>query len=663
MAICYNCFKEYDAEFGFCPYCGQSDEDIPRDKYLLAPGTVLLERYIIGKAVGSGGFGNVYKSWDMKLETIVAIKEYYPQKIVNRDFETGEVFLVKAKERKEFEYGKKRLLQEARNVAKFGGHKNIVNVFEFFEANNTSYMVMEFLYGIPLNVYLKQNGGKLDVNTSLNIIAELCDAFVPLHKAGIVHRDISPDNIMICENRIISLFDFGTAEFPDGKNELPVVIKSGYAPPEQYEHENRQGPWTDVYALGATLYLLLTGKKPDASPDRKVLDELKTPKEIDPEISEQLSNAVMKAMAIDIHLRFQNVSDFKKAVQGDLKVLSLEKEQKKRKKKRFVGIVAALLTLIIGSAAMFGIFEYQIAQQKLNPADITVWTLGDETSQQYVTMSEIVKQFNTAYPDVKVNITAVKEDVYKSKIVEANNNDELPHLFYSTDISDKDLTNAIDISSILKTKNGKNTYFLNRYATLESGFTQAYDNNVKMPLGVNIPVVYAIISGDNSITYTEDYFDELADLNPKKQSVDKEYEDIISNTITSYSVGGPKEWFFNGESSILISTTKDYFNVQSAFGGRYKVIGNNAEKFYCRFDNEWSVGNGSKDEIKAAKKLLEFMLSSAGQDIIYFDANKKSGVLPLNKSTFDSYTTEIFPELNVITNATRNYSFEENNNE
>lgn len=652
MAICYNCFKEYDAELGFCPFCGQNSEELPKDEYLLSPGTLLLDRYLIGKAVGSGGFGNVYKAWDKKLETIVAVKEYYPQSIVNRIPGTAEVVLVSGKNRKEFEYGKSRLLQEARNIAKFSSHKNIVNVFEFFEENNTSYMVMEYLHGMPLNKYLKECGGKLDTETATFVVSAVCDALLPLHKAGIIHRDISPDNIYVCENKVITLFDFGTAEFPDGKNELPVIVKQGFAPPEQYEQENRQGAWTDIYALGASLYLLLTGQKPDASPDRKVIDELKTPMEVNSEISEQLSNAVMKAMAIDMHLRFQNVSEFKKAIQGELKVIPVEKERKKRKKRRLIGLIAAMLVLVVGITGIFGALEYQKAQEVLNPADITVWTMGDESSQQYVTMTEIVKQFNTAYPDVKVNITAVKEDEYQSKIAQANNNNELPHLFYSSNITNENLTNATDISSVLKTKNGKNTYFLS-----------GYKNKYKLPLGVNIPVTYAIVSGSNSISYSEDYFNELADLGECKISIDKGYEDIISKTITSYSTGGSKELFFSGENQVLLSTTKDYFNVQSTFGGRYKVIGNNAEKFYCSFDNEWSVGNGTKDEIKAAKKLLEFMLSSASQDIIYFDAEVKSGILPLNASTFNSYINEIFPELQVISGAKDNYSFEENDNE
>lgn len=652
MAICYNCFREYDAELGFCPYCGYSSDENLSDEYLLAPGSMLLDRYIIGKAVGSGGFGNVYKAWDRKLETIVAVKEYYPQSIVNRIPGTAEVVLVSGKNRKEFEYGKSRLLQEARNIAKFSSHKNIVNVFEFFEENNTSYMVMEYLHGMPLNKYLKECGGKLDTETATFVVSAVCDALLPLHKAGIIHRDISPDNIYVCENKVITLFDFGAAEFPDGKNELPVIVKQGFAPPEQYETENRQGAWTDIYALGASLYLLLTGEKPDASPNRKVLDELKSPMEVNPEITEQLSNAVMKAMAIDMHMRFQNVSDFKKAIQGDLKVIPVEKERKKRKKRRMLGLIATILVLAIGITGIFGVLEYQKRQETLEPVDITVWTLGDETSQQYITMTQIVKQFNDAYPDVNISIEAVSEEEYKSRIVKANDDKELPHLFYSTDISAKDITNAADISSILETKNAEDTYFL-----------EDYENDRKLPLGVNIPVTYAIVSGSDSISYDKDYFDKLSDLGECKISVDKEYEDIISKTVPGYYSAKGKDYFFNGKTQVLISTTKDYFAVQSAFGGRYKVIGNNAEKFYCRFDNEWSVGNGNKDEIKAAKKLLEFMLSSASQDIIYFDAEVKSGILPLNTSTFNSYINEIFPELQVVSGAKDNYSFEEKNDE
>lgn len=657
MSTCFNCFKEYGEELGVCPYCGQSLDDIKREEYLIEPGTILIDRYVIGKAVGSGGFGNVYKAFDKKLETIVAVKEYYPQGLVNRIPGTQEVILVSSRNRKEFEYGKERLLQEARNIAKFSAHKNIVNVFEFFETNNTSYMVMEFLHGMPLNKYLKVNGGKLDSETAVYIISAICDALSPLHKAGIIHRDISPDNIYVCDNKIITLFDFGTAEFPDGKNELPIIVKPGFAPPEQYETENRQGFWTDIYALGATLYLLLTGEKPIASTDRKIVDELLAPRKLDEEISETLSNSVMRAMAIDVHLRFQNITEFQRAIQGEIKVRSVENEKKRRKNKRLISMLVAVLALVIGGTGVYTAIQKQREAEYLEPAEIVVCIPASEGSQQYVSMEKIIALFNEAYPEVEINIESLSVDGYEDYISEQNKKENLPHLFYSTGISEKDLNNAMDLSQIVNSSNAKKCYFINVY-------DKVYSENVKLPLGVNIPVVYIISSGSNSIAYEEKYIKTMTDLGTESLSFNTEFVSILDKTMNTTCDGEEPEKFFKAETSAFLSTTKDYFRVQTYLGGRYKVLGITPEETtYCEFDNEWSVGNGTEDEIKAAKKLLEFMLSSAAQDVFYFDAIEKNGVLPINQKTFDSYVTEIFPELNVISEVTENYSFEEKKDE
>jgi len=281
---CLQCFKEIDENEDFCPYCG-TDLDEKNDVFLLQRGSILNDRYIIGANIGSGGFGNVYKAFDTKLESVVAIKEYYPRNLVNRDLDNQNVIVVSARNRNEFEYGKQRLLQEARNIARFSSYKNIVNVFEYFEEHHTSYMVMEYLNGDPLDVLLEENEGVLDEEAVRMIGSSICDALAPLHKEGIIHRDISPDNIYMCSTQVITLFDFGSAEFPDGENELPKIVKQGYAPPEQYETDSKQGPWTDIYALGATLYRLLVGEKPMVSTDRKVEDLVKSPHEINENIS------------------------------------------------------------------------------------------------------------------------------------------------------------------------------------------------------------------------------------------------------------------------------------------------------------------------------------------------------------------------------------------
>lgn len=654
MSICFNCFKDYDEELGVCPYCGQSPDDIQHEEYLITPGTILLDRYLIGNAVGSGGFGNVYKALDKKLDTVVAIKEYYPQGIVNRIPGTQEVILVSARDRKEFEYGKSRLLQEARNIAKFSTHKNIVDVFEFFEANNTSYMVMEFLHGLPLNKYLKASGGKLEPEVAVYIVSAICDALTPLHKAGIIHRDISPDNIYVCDNKIITLFDFGTAEFPDGKNEIPVIVKPGFAPPEQYETENRQGFWTDIYALGAMLYLLLTGEKPIASTDRKPIDELLAPSTIDTGISETLSDSVMRAMAIDINLRFQNIVEFQKAIQGEIKVNSVEKEKKRRKNKRWFSMLSAAMALFIGVAGIYSAVQKQKESEYLEPVEIVVSIPGDENSQNYATMEKIVALFNEAYPEVTINLETVSVENYEDHMKEQNANAKLPHMFYSTGIPEKDLYNATDVSEIMNSRQAKNCYFLNDYK-------KAYSQTVKMPLGVDVPVVYIVSYGNNSLSYESDTISTLEDLGTESLSLNTEFCSILDKTMGVTCKGESYEKFFLAETSALLSTTKDYFKVQTALGGRYKVLGITSEgATYCGFDNEWSIGNGSEDEIKAAKKLLEFMLTPAAQDVFYFDATEKTGVLPINQKTFDSYVTEIFPELDIIYNVTSNYSFEEN---
>lgn len=657
MSICFNCFKEYDEKLGFCPYCGQNPDDIKHEEYLIAPGTILIDRYIIGKAVGSGGFGNVYKAWDKKLETIVAVKEYYPQGIANRIPGTQEVILVSARNRKEFEYGKARLLQEARHIAKFSAHKNIVNVFEFFEANNTSYMVMEFLHGMPLNKYLKESGGKLEPEMAVYIVSAICDALSPLHKAGIIHRDISPDNIYVCDNKIITLFDFGTAEFPDSKNELPIIVKPGFAPPEQYEAENRQGFWTDIYALGATLYLLLTGEKPIASTDRKIMDELSAPRTIDEGISEALSHSVMRAMAIDMHLRFQNIAEFQKAIQGEIKVRSVESEKKRRKNKRLMGMLAAALVLVIAGTGIHTAIQKQKEAEYLEPAEIVVCIPGNEGSQDYATMEKIIALFNEAYPEVEINIEAVSVEGYEDYITEKNKNEALPQLFYSTGISEKDLNNATDLSKIINSSNAENCYFMD-------GYDKVYSETVKLPLGVNVPVVYIISHGSNSVFCEGNYIKTVADLGTEALSLNTEFASILDKTMNTTCKGEEPEKFYNAETSVLLSSTKDYFKVQDALGGRYKVLGITPENTtYCEFDNEWSIGNGTEDEIKAANKLLEFMLTSAAQDVFYFDATEKSGVLPINQRTFDSYVTEIFPELNVICDVTKDYSVEEKKDE
>ena len=209
---CKNCFGHYeDVSLSVCPHCGFEPGAPIGEVFYLYPGTVLNNRYSIGQVLGFGGFGITYKAWDAKLQTIVALKEYYPTGIVNRTPGTRNVVLFAGNRVKEFDHGLERFVDEAKNMAKFSSHKNIVNVFEYFQENNTAYIVMEFLDGITLSAFLQTN--TVPQETAIEITLSVAAALRDIHESGIIHRDVSPDNIFICHNGNIKLIDFGAARF------------------------------------------------------------------------------------------------------------------------------------------------------------------------------------------------------------------------------------------------------------------------------------------------------------------------------------------------------------------------------------------------------------------------------------------------------------------
>ena len=226
--------------------------------------------------------------------------------------------------------GRERFLAEARNMAKFGAHRSIPNVFEFFEENGTAYIVMEFLSGMALNNYMTQAGGRIDIDFAVMIAGEVANALKSLHEQHIIHRDVAPDNIFICEGKDlkIKLMDLGAAKLADTSDDvIDIILKPGYSPAEQYDNTNNIGPWTDIYALGATLYMMVTGIKPDEATNRKINDQVVPPIAVNPLVSENLNNTIMRAMAVEPHLRFQTVDDFLAALNGEKKVISLEEER------------------------------------------------------------------------------------------------------------------------------------------------------------------------------------------------------------------------------------------------------------------------------------------------------------------------------------------------
>ena len=314
---CGNCFKEIINEEGFCPSCGY-DNAKNREAYPLAlpAGSILYGRYIIGKVLGQGGFGITYLAQDYQTKDYVAIKEFFPGSMATRTGTT--VVPYSGTQGENFTYGRTTFLDEAKTMAEFNGNPNIAGVQVYFEENGTAYFVMEYLDGCSFGDYISNHGGRLSWVDTARIMLPVIKVLGQIHEKGVIHRDVAPDNIYITKDGTVKLLDFGAARHSLGNvsQSLDVVIKHGFAPKEQYSRRGRQGPYTDVYAVCATIYYALTGVKPDESIDRAEEDTLPPPTILGAKISEPLEDVIMKGLSVDAKDRYQSAVELSAALTG-----------------------------------------------------------------------------------------------------------------------------------------------------------------------------------------------------------------------------------------------------------------------------------------------------------------------------------------------------------
>lgn len=305
---CYHCMNNKGSS-PVCPYCHREHNGQVAAHHL-RPGTVLNKKYLVGYAIGEGGFGITYIGRDTTLDMRVAIKEFYPSGYTNRNsYKESTVTVGSEKQRAVFEKGKERFLFEARNVAKFSAEKGIVDVRDYFEANGTAYIIMEYLDGIDLNKYLNTYG-VIPAEKAFDMMLPIMRSLEKINAAGIIHRDISPDNIMYLKDGTLRLMDFGSARyFTNEEKEMSVMLKQGYAPEEQYRKNGHQGPWTDVYGMCATLYRCITGEVPEDGLDRIHEDSLIPPSQCGVKISPALETVLMYGLAVYHENRCQNMTE------------------------------------------------------------------------------------------------------------------------------------------------------------------------------------------------------------------------------------------------------------------------------------------------------------------------------------------------------------------
>ena len=319
MKFCYHCMQQIqDEKLHTCPSCGKSLKIEQTSAKFLKPGTVLQGKFIVGQPLGAGGFGNTYIGWNQLLLRKVAIKEFYPEQYCVRAADGVHVTVPDGKLQPRFRKGLQQFLEEARSVAALQDIKGVVEISNFFEENGTGYIVMEYLEGMDVKAILKKSGSRKDYEWCRRVILTVLHTLRDIHKRGVLHRDIAPDNIFVTDEGVIKLIDFGAAKHASALANMKsdIVLKVGYAPIEQYSRSAPQGPYTDLYAVAALFYRMLTGQKPIPANERLEQDTLIPPSEMGIVLPEQAEMGMMVCLNVKPEYRLQTAEEFMEVLDG-----------------------------------------------------------------------------------------------------------------------------------------------------------------------------------------------------------------------------------------------------------------------------------------------------------------------------------------------------------
>ena len=335
-----------------CGNCGFSDADYQPKSHYLPPEVLLKQRYLVASVLGEGGFGITYAGWDLTLDKPVAIKEYFPAGFAGRSSSTSfSVSPIDGPERNWYYSGRERFLRESRILAMLSGVHSIVPVRDFFEENETAYIIMDFIHGESLSEYANRSGGHVPSAKLLPLLRPVIDALILVHESGILHRDISPDNILIDRFGEAWLIDFGAAEeqlIDNIEKSHAVFLRKGFTPIEQYDSRGQQGPWSDVYALSATIYDLLCGQPPVEPILRLEKDKLISPKKLGVRMSHRQEKALLHGLSPQVSGRPLSMEHFRSELYGLPLPAEMMRHQKRMRRGVAIGsVVLFFITLFL----------------------------------------------------------------------------------------------------------------------------------------------------------------------------------------------------------------------------------------------------------------------------------------------------------------------------
>ena len=476
--LCINCMKEKEPEQNICPHCHFDQSTYVMPPYVLTPYTVLNGRYLVGKVLGKGGFGITYIAMDMMLERVVAIKEFFVQGYMYRDNSTSTSISVSTSagdsQEQYYRLNREKFEREAKIIAHLDDLTGIVKVYDFFYENDTVYMVLEYLDGINLKEYVKAQGGKLNVNEVTSKLNSVMSSLQNLHEHGILHRDISPDNIMVLGDGSLKLLDFGGAKIQANTGLSNMVIaKKGYTPIEQYHTDGNQGVWTDVYAMAATIYFCITGQVPEESIQRVEKDTLKKPSELGVSMPKKQEAVLLKGLAVKGQDRYRSMEEFRRELLSTGGGKEKGPKTGSGNKKVVIGVAAAVV--VVGAVAGIGFAGAKSKQPSLDVRSIPEQLDGNTVFTEEDPL--VIKGSNLSAVDSLYLDNQKGEDL---KIIEK---------------SEKELKGAFSVEGTGDLSFYAKSHFMGLFSSSsEKADIEVYDSEIK------VPQVTELVKNGRSIT-------------------------------------------------------------------------------------------------------------------------------------------------------------------
>lgn len=629
--ICYQCFKE-KGDYQVCPHCGYIEGTRPEQDYYLIPGTMLADRYLIGVKIGVGGFGIVYKAFDMLEDKIVAVKEFYPARMVNRMPGESTINIFTGSQMDEYQNLRSQFEMEARFMEHFRGEPDIVNLKEYLEINGTAYIIMEYIDGILLREYLKLNG-PMEERDAVQITLHLLHILEKIHQKGIIHRDISPDNIFLLENNGMKLFDFGSAQQETRKKEKRMgktnaLVKPGYTPPEQYGAQNPSTPQMDVYAVGATLHEMLTGKRPPEGSARAVKEELLAPSKCGVSVSEAVDRIVMRAMAVRPQMRFSTAEEFAQALTKN-KVVELPETEWARKqyRRRLITGMAICLSAICVFAVV-GVSTYismnNLTNVKLKEDTLHVWVPIDQEGSMEAMTQIWVREYQKKYPMIQLELVSIPEEEYSQRLLEAKMAGQMPDVFSTRDYQGDVKEDCASLKPLIHSLDAQKCLFFEDYR-------EYYPEMLQLPVGFQVGVLY-----ENSQRMQEgDTQAELSELRKEGGATlawadDRDMQGVYAEFAKAKTpLSG-----IAGDLSILKRVESQ--TSEKVPAREYNVLPITQEgKLLGMFTDTWAVRKDcTKNQKNAGMLLLSYLTEEVLQEEAYLASYDS---IPVNKAAYETY--------------------------